>query len=241
MPSSRTGLNVWQQAIKQATADGPVDNLLLLWDIAMHMSRNNGETIERSWLKIMRAFWSGQFAIEGLMLRQRGSPRPDLEIHGPMKPTDLAYAVLGQDAVKKLGWRWASRKLLEYGVDQYRRNERYGYIFDRDPEGLVGLGLTRAMAAGESLKSSSDRKPNVSERELRRAFEKRVDEWPPGEPYPSEKKDFACMKSTFPDREIPRSVFRRVRREVIEGKALQVPSIGRWIDKGPRKVRNEST
>ena len=59
----------------------------LLWDAAAEMSRANGQPLGRNWLRLIDAFWSGNFAPDGLTYFY------------PVLPAGREYVVLKRDAL----------------------------------------------------------------------------------------------------------------------------------------------
>lgn len=124
-------------------------DLVLLWSIAEAMARQNGETPERNWLSLVRAFWCGEFAKKGLVLRQSRPMGPGSEMFAGLTREELAKAALGSDTVARIGLDKTYDELVGWRVDDYlnMREERFRYYFERDPHGTHGLGVGRTEAA----------------------------------------------------------------------------------------------
>jgi hypothetical protein len=110
----------------------------LLWDAAAEMSRANGESLERNWLRLMDAFWRGDLASDGLTYFYPAPPAGREFV--VLDRTALGGMLLGHQA---LGTGAESIDALRHWrVADYRDQPApFGAYFEHDPEGRVGLAL----------------------------------------------------------------------------------------------------
>ncbi len=130
---------------------GEAEGYTLLWDAAAEMSRANGQSLARNWLRLMDAFWRGDLAPDGLTYFY------------PAPPAGRECVVLDRTALggMLLGHRALDTKaasiddLRHWRVSDYRDQPApFGAYFEHDPEGRVGLALpTRELALARRRKN----------------------------------------------------------------------------------------
>jgi hypothetical protein len=112
----------------------------LLWDAAAEISRNNGRSLERNWLRLMDAFWRGELSSDGrLVYFYPGLPGRE---HVELDRTALAGSLLGH---RDLDTAAANiENLRQWAVADYLGQPAPFDFFRKNPEGRFGLAvLTR--------------------------------------------------------------------------------------------------
>lgn len=133
---------------------------ILLWEIVAEMSAQNGRSVEANWLHLMKEFWKGTFAPNGLTQFARPNPGSEvkgLDVYEELTRYDLMQVFetpsgLGAFALMKCQQQQFLEKgrddfielLLELNFEDYRAKVKpmYRWYFDRDDELLCGLSIT---------------------------------------------------------------------------------------------------
>jgi hypothetical protein len=79
------------------------EGLVLLWQIAKEMATRSSDTPEECWLELMRAFWSGDFAPNGLVLWPTDVNVSEGEKFEGLTRSGLAQVALGSPKFNQLG------------------------------------------------------------------------------------------------------------------------------------------
>jgi len=110
----------------------------LLWEAAEKMARDDGHTVERNWLVLMDAFWTGDLSPVGLTYFYRDNRF--IENSRPIEYSrQLLFAMCtGASTEIKLN---DLDVLKSWRVEDYLSNLLYGTCFARDPEGRTGLAV----------------------------------------------------------------------------------------------------
>jgi hypothetical protein len=114
------------------------EDSVLLWQLANEMAKGSSDTREECWLELMRAFWSGDFAPNGLVLWQTDYRKKDGDKSEVLTRFDLALAALGSGQYKTLGAKKACRELMDWNVESYAKLVGFRYVgsgtYDRHNE-----------------------------------------------------------------------------------------------------------
>jgi hypothetical protein len=115
------------------------DGYTLLWDAAAQMSRANGRSLERNWLRLMDAFWRSDLSREGLIYVYPGRPGREFVV---LDRTALGGLLLGHRDLDAEAAKIES--LRQWAVADYLGQPAPFDFFQKNAEGRFGLAvLTR--------------------------------------------------------------------------------------------------
>jgi hypothetical protein len=115
---------------------------MMLWDAAAALSRENGETIERNWLRLIDAFWCGYLSPSGLVyfyragIGKREFSRQKREVLAGLLLDGWAVGDGTSEPAQHI------ENLKNWTVADYLKQPKpFGDFFRHDPEGRFGLAV----------------------------------------------------------------------------------------------------
>jgi hypothetical protein len=146
-----------------------VEKYIMLWDAAGAMCRDNGEALERNWLRLMDAFWCGHLSPDGLVHFYRAGTA---EREFILQDREVLAGLL-------LGWRTVGhgtreptqpiQNLRHWTVADYvQQPAPFDDYFKRDTEGRFGLAVLSSEFDRwrQGVARAGDRKrPDAAQRE----------------------------------------------------------------------------